>query len=150
MSRPSVLKTFLWFNSDLDEALKFYKSTFNDVVIHEENQMDGKLFTADFTIFGHNFIGMNYEGGPQFNESISLSIQCDGQEETDRLWNAISKNGEPGQCGWCKDKWGLSWQVTPYQMRDYLGDSDPEKQAYAWEALRKMKNIVLKDFVRPD
>lgn len=149
MASDSFLKTFLWFNSDLDEALNFYKSIFKDVIVHEENRVDGKLFTADFTIFGHNLIGMNIEGGPKFNESISLSIQCDGQEETDRLWDAITGEGEAGQCGWCKDKWGVSWQVSPFQMRNYLSDPDPAKQAYAWEALRNMKKIVLKDFERP-
>ncbi|MFM5904591.1 MAG: VOC family protein, partial [Micrococcales bacterium] len=100
--------------------------------------------------FGHEFIGMNAPGGPKFNDSISLSINCDGQDEVDRLWEAITSEGKAGQCGWCVDKWGLSWQVSPIQMRDYLGDPDPEKQAYAWEALRNMTKIQLSDFVKPN
>lgn len=139
--KSSEVRTFLWFQSGLDEALAFYKATFTDVKVHEENLMDGKLFTADFEIHGHRFIGMCIEGGPEFNDSISISVQCDGQEETDRLWNAITAEGKAGQCGWCKDKWGVSWQITPFQMRDYLS-SNPAN----WQILQGMTKIVLKEF----
>ncbi len=88
---------------------------------------------------------MNHPGGPAFNDSISISVQCDGQAETDRLWNAITKEGAPGQCGWCKDKWGLSWQITPIQLRDHVGNPDPKKAEYAWTALRGMTKIVIED-----
>jgi len=146
---PTILKTFLWYQKDLAGALDFYKATFTDVVVHSENRgPDGNLFTADFSIYGHELIGMCIEGGPEFNDSISLSIQCDGQDETDRLWDAITAEGKPGQCGWCKDKWGVSWQITPIQMRDYMGSSDPEASAYAWQALRGMGKIVLADFIK--
>lgn len=150
MSTPSKLKTFLWFQNDLEEALNFYKATFRDVVVREKNRMQpgAPLFTADFTIFDHEFIGMSIEGGPKFNESISLSIQCDGQAEVDRLWDAITKEGEAGQCGWCKDKWGVSWQITPIQMGEYLGNSNPEIAGKNWQALRSMKKIVLSEFVK--
>ena len=86
MTKPASLKTFLWFQSDLEAALYFYKETFKDVEIFEENRMGegAPLFTADFSIYDHQFIGMSIEGGPVFNTAISLSIQCDGQEETDR------------------------------------------------------------------
>lgn len=151
MPVPSQLKTFLWFDGGLGEALSFYQETFKDVVVHSRTPgPDGELFTADFTILGHEFIGMNAAGGPKFNDSISLSINCDGQDEVDRLWKAITTEGKAGRCGWCVDKWGLSWQVSPIQMRDYLGDPDPVKQAYAWEALRNMTKIQLSDFVAPE
>jgi len=148
-SNSHSLKTFLWFQKDLEEALIFYKATFKDVVVREENRMGegAPLFTADFSIYGHEFIGMCIEGGPEFNSSISLSIQCDGQEETDRLWAAITAEGEAGQCGWCKDKWGISWQITPLQMRDYLGHSDPTKAQANWGILRNMGKIQLSDFL---
>lgn len=150
MTKPSQLKTFLWFQSGLDEALSFYQATFGDVVVHSRTPSpDGKLFTADFTIFGHEFIGMCVEGGPVFNDSISLSINCDGQDEVDRLWDSITAEGKAGQCGWCVDKWGVSWQVSPFQMRDYLGDPDPVRQQYAWKALRGMTKIQLSDFEPP-
>jgi predicted 3-demethylubiquinone-9 3-methyltransferase (glyoxalase superfamily) len=148
MNKSATLKTFLWYQADLEGALDFYKRTFSDVVVTQENRMgpDAPLFTADFTIYGHEFIGMCIEGGPEFNTSISLSIQCDGQAETDRLWKAITEEGEEGQCGWCKDKWGVSWQITPLQMRDYLGSSDPEVAQANWQILRGMKKIELSEF----
>ena len=149
MTQPTSLKTFLWFQSDLEEALSFYKETFGaGVVVLEENRMgsDAPLFTADFKIFGHEFIGMCIEGGPKFNAAISLSIQCDSQNETDRIWRAITAEGEAGQCGWCTDKWGVSWQVTPIQMRDFLGNPDPEIAQHNWQALRGMQKIELSGF----
>ena len=147
MSTPSSLKTFLWFSDDLEAALDFYLATFKNVEIREKNYMGEKLFTADFSIFDHEFIGMSIEGGDTFNNAISLSIQCDGQEETDRLWDAIGAEGQPGQCGWIKDKWGLQWQITPFQMRDHLGNADPEKAQANWGKLMQMTKIQLSDFV---
>ena len=152
MPNSSKLRTFLWFNNTLEEALNFYISIFGDnVVIHSSGrpEADGKLMTAAFSIFGHEIIGMGWPGGPEFTDAISLSISCDGQAETDRLWEAITKDGKAGQCGWCKDPFGVSWQITPSQMQDYLEQSDPEKRDYAWSALRTMGKIVLKDFIKP-
>ena len=149
MTQPSTLKTFLWYSSGLQDALKFYKETFGDGMrVAEENLVSEQLFTADFSIYGHEFIGMNTPGGDPFNNSISLSIQVDGQEETDRLWNALTTNGAPGRCGWCTDKWGVSWQVTPYQMRDYVGHPDGAKAEQNWGILREMTKIQLSDFVQ--
>ena len=147
MSRPSTLKTFLWYGDDMEAALNFYSATFTDVEIREKNYMGEKLFTADFSIFGHEFIGMCTEHGDKFNNSISLAVQVDGQEEVDRLWAAIGAEGEPGQCGWIKDKWGLQWQITPFQMGDYLGNPDPEKAQANWGKLMQMTKIQLSDFV---
>jgi predicted 3-demethylubiquinone-9 3-methyltransferase (glyoxalase superfamily) len=137
------LKTFLWFSGGLEEALNFYTATFDDVVIHSKNRMGDQLFTADFSIFGHEFIGMNWAGGDKFNDSISLSLNVDGQEEVDRIWAAITAEGREGQCGWCYDKWGLTWQVSPIQMRDWLGHPDAEVREYANTALRGMTKIVI-------
>jgi predicted 3-demethylubiquinone-9 3-methyltransferase (glyoxalase superfamily) len=149
MTKPTTLKTFLWFDGNLAEALEFYAATFTDFKLHSSGrpEADGKLMTADFAIYGHEFIGMGWPGGPKFNDAISLSLNVDGQEEVDRLWDAITKDGEEGQCGWCKDAFGVSWQVTPIQMREHTGNPDPVKTAYAWAALRKMKKIVIEDFV---
>ena len=107
--------------------------------------MNGTLFTADFSIFGHEFIGMNWAGGPEFNDSISLSLNVDGQDEVDRLWDAFTAKGKAGQCGWLKDEWGLSWQVSPIQMREHLENPDRAKAEYANNALRKMTKIVIRD-----
>jgi 2-polyprenyl-6-hydroxyphenyl methylase/3-demethylubiquinone-9 3-methyltransferase len=149
MTQQSTLRTFLWYNSGLQEALKFYKATFGELMeVSEDSLTNEYLFTAEFTILGHKLIGMNVPGGEQFNSAISLSLQVDGQEETDRLWEALTSKGEPGQCGWCKDQWGVSWQVTPYQMGKYLGHSDPAKAQQNMEIMRKMGKIQLSDFVQ--
>lgn len=150
MTKHPLLKTFLWFPKGLNDALDFYRSVFKDnLIIHEQSSLeDGQILTADFSIFDHEFIGMGVHGGPEFNDSISLHVICDGQAEVDYYWDALTSNGgKPGNCGWLKDKFGLSWQVTPIQMRDYLGDSDPEKSAFAMQALRKMTKIELADFI---
>lgn len=146
--RPTSLKTFLWFDGNLAEALDFYRATFGaGFALHSSGtpEANGKLMTADFSIYGHEFIGMGWPGGPKFNDSVSLSLNVDGQDETDWLWAAITDRGEAGQCGWCKDPFGLSWQVSPIQMRDWLENPDSEVSAYAWAALRKMGKIVIDD-----
>ena len=148
MTQQSTLKTFLWFSSGLQDALNFYKDTFGEgMEVAQEHLNNQHLFTADFAIYGHEFIGMSMPGGDSFNNSISLSIQVDGQAETDRLWEAITMNGAPGRCGWCTDKWGVSWQVTPYQMRDFVGHSDQAKAEQNWGILRNMTKIQLSEFV---
>lgn len=149
MTKFPKLKTFLWFPKDLAAALDFYASVFkHHMQIHERSSLDdGQVFTADFSIFGQEFIGLGVAGGPEFNDSISLHVICDGQDEVDYYWAALTADGgEPGNCGWLKDKFGVSWQVTPIQMRAFLGANDPEQAQYAMTALRGMKKIVLKDF----
>ena len=145
MTLKTQLKTFLWFPGNMDDALAFYAKTFEDFVIKGENRPDPSKprFTADFSIYGHDFIGMNWPGGPEFNDSISLSLNVDGQAEVDRLWNAITERGKAGQCGWCTDEFGIPWQVSPIQMREHLENPDPAKAMFANEALRKMTKIVI-------
>lgn len=151
MTLPVRIRTFLWFGGRLEEALDFYAATIGSLAIGEMNRgEDGTLFTADFSIAGHEFVGMNFSGGPTFNDAISISIECDGQDETDRLWSAFTDRGTAGRCGWLVDEFGLSWQISPRQMRNYLGDPDPERAAYAWDALRDMGKIVIADLVKPD
>ena len=147
MTEPTKLKTFLWFPGNMDDALAFYESVFTDFVIHSENRPDPTKprFTADFSIYGHEFIGMNWPGGDSFNNSISLSLNVDGQEEVDRLWDVITAKGKPGQCGWCTDEFGLTWQVSPIQMREHLENSDKQKAEYANQALMKMTKIIIRD-----
>jgi predicted 3-demethylubiquinone-9 3-methyltransferase (glyoxalase superfamily) len=147
--QPTKLKTFLWFNGGLDEALAFYARVLGEenLVVLSENRMGAgqPLFTAEFNIFGQEFIGMNWQGGPEFNDSISLSLNVDGQDEVDRLWTAFTERGEAGRCGWLKDEWGLSWQVTPIQMGHHLSNPDPAKAAYAMSAMRAMGKIIIRD-----
>ena len=140
----------LWYDGGAVDAANFYAKTFpNSSVgaIHRApgDYPDGKkgdVLTVEFTVAGIPCIGLN--GGPQFkhSEAFSFQIATDDQAETDRLWNAIVKNGgEESQCGWCRDRWGLSWQITPRVLIAAVTDPDPAKAKRAFEAMMKMKKI---------
>jgi predicted 3-demethylubiquinone-9 3-methyltransferase (glyoxalase superfamily) len=139
------LKTFLWFDTDLDAVVEHYRDVLGLVVNGSFRDETGRLFTADVSLHGHAMIFMSAPGGPTFNDSISLSLNVDGQAEVDRIWDALTAEGAPGKCGWCVDKFGVSWQVSPIQMREWLENKDPEVRAYAWPALMKMTKIVIDD-----
>jgi predicted 3-demethylubiquinone-9 3-methyltransferase (glyoxalase superfamily) len=139
----------LWFDKDAEPAARFYAATFPDskvTAVHKApgDYPDGKtgdILTVEFTVFGIPCIGLN--GGPQFkhSEAFSFMIATDNQEETDRYWNAIVKNGgAESQCGWCKDRWGLNWQITPRTLTDALAAGGPEA-ARAFKAMMSMKKI---------
>lgn len=147
MTRPTELRTFLWFPDRLEEALAFYRETFLEVIVHSEmrQQLDAPLFTADFAIYGHEFTGMSWSGGNSFNDAISLSLWIDGQAEVDRIWNAITAEGTPLNCGWCRDKFGVTWQVSPVQMREWVEHEDPVVREYAWAALGTMQRVIVDD-----
>ena len=148
MTQPTKLRTFLWYKNGMQEALNFYKQTFGEQMeVAEEILTAEHLFTAEFSIFGHEFIGMNTPGGETFNSSISLALGVDGQEEVDRIWEAITREGAPGRCGWCTDKWGVSWQVIPFQMRGFLGHLDRSKAEQNLGAMMQMSKIQLSEFV---
>lgn len=144
------IKPFLWFDNNLDDAIKFYKSVFksNFKLIHA-SRVGGKsapIFMAEFTIFKQPYVALN--GGPmfKFNESISMYISCVDQKEVDKYWKALTSNGgEEGRCGWLKDKFGLSWQVIPKDLPKYMGHKNPEVAAYAQEQMMKMNKIIVKD-----
>jgi predicted 3-demethylubiquinone-9 3-methyltransferase (glyoxalase superfamily) len=150
---------FLWFDKDAKEAIDFYVATFNtspgkksesEVVkikyyppgITEGPMagMDGKVLTGVFTLEGQTF--MCLDGGPLFkpNESMSFLIECKTQEEIDHYWNAFTKEGQESQCGWCKDKWGFSWQVCP-SMEQFFTSPDSEANGRAMQAMLAMKKI---------
>ena len=148
MTQPTKLRTFLWYKNGMQEALNFYKQTFGEQMeVADEILTAEHLFTAEFSIFGHEFIGMNTAGGETFNSSISLALGVDGQEEVDRIWEAITREGAPGRCGWCTDKWGVSWQVIPFQMQGFLGHSDRSKAEQNLGAMMQMSKIQLSEFV---
>ena len=105
---------------------------------------EGMVLTVDFTLAGQEFQGLN--GGPdfKFNEAISFSIDCEDQAEVDRLWEALTANGgEPGPCGWLKDRWGVSWQIVPRRLVELLGDADPDRARRAMEAMLKMGKLEI-------
>ena len=146
---------FLWFDNQAEEAMKFYTSVFKDGKIvsiqyypegsNEEHMknMEGKVLTGVFEIAGQRFMAL--DGGPlfKFNESISFYVECDGQEEVDYFWEKLSAVPESEQCGWLKDKFGISWQIIPKQMGEILSSPDHEKAGRAVHAMMQMKKIDL-------
>ncbi len=141
----------LWLEKDAEEAATFYVSLLPDSRVDNVSRSPadtpsgpaGSVLTVDLTIAGQRFLIL--QGGPQgfqFDESVSFIIETDDQAETDRLWEALTANGgEPGPCGWLKDRYGLSWQITPKRLNELTGDSDPERARRAMEAMLKMGKI---------
>ena len=142
----------LWFDGKAEEAAKFYTSLFPNSRIDKINRSPadtpsgpaGMVLTVDFTVAGQPFIGLN--GGPdfKFNEAVSFSIDCEDQAEVDKYWDAlIAGGGEPSVCGWLKDRFGLSWQVVPRQLVEYMASPDREAAKRATEAMLQMTKIDL-------
>jgi predicted 3-demethylubiquinone-9 3-methyltransferase (glyoxalase superfamily) len=106
------------------------------------------VLTVDFTVAGQHFQGLN--GGPdfKFNEAVSFVIEVDGQAEVDRLWEALTANGEPSQCGWLRDRFGLSWQIVPRRLHELTSDRDPDRARRAMEALLRMGKIDIAELER--
>jgi predicted 3-demethylubiquinone-9 3-methyltransferase (glyoxalase superfamily) len=140
----------LWYDGGAVDAANFYAKTFPDSsvgAIHRApgdypGGKKGDVLTVEFIVVGIPCIGLN--GGSQFkhNEAFSFQIATDDQAETDRLWNAIIKSGgQESQCGWCKDRWGLSWQITPRALIAAVTDPDPAAAGRAFEAMMKMRKI---------
>jgi len=140
----------LWYDGAALDAATFYAATFPDSKVGAVHRApgdypDGKqgnILTVEFTVAGVPCIGLN--GGPMFkhSEAFSFQIATDDQAETDRLWNAVVGNGgQESECGWCKDRWGLSWQITPRALIDAITDPDSAAAGRAFEAMMKMKKI---------
>jgi len=149
MSRPKNA-VCLWFNGTAEEAATFYAATFPQTEVtriirkpgEDAGSESGKVLVVEFTCLGIPAIGLN--GGPQYRHSEAFSFQVitENQEETDRYWDAIvGHGGEESQCGWCKDKWGISWQITPRQLMDIYDDPDPAATQRAFQAMLTMKKI---------
>jgi len=137
---------FLWFDNNLQEAMKFYTSIFkNSKVISPIPGPGGTLMGATFELEGQQFMGLN--GGPmfKFTEAISMYINCETQEEIDTLWEKLSEGGSKSRCGWLKDKYGLSWQVVPPILGKLLADKDREKAGRVMNAMMLMNKIIIAD-----
>lgn len=154
----------LWFDVQCEEAMNYYVDTFNGAPYRKQEskivsitryekgmeapgaeQMEGKVITGIFELAGQRFMAL--DGGPTFNftEATSFYVECADQKEVDYFWDKLSAVAEAEQCGWCKDKFGLSWQIVPKQLGELMGDPDPAKSMRVVNAMLKMKKIIVAD-----
>lgn len=140
----------IWYDSDAEEAARFYAATFPDsevLAVHKAptdfpGGKAGQVLTVDFTVCGIPCIGLNGGSAFKHSEAFSFQIATDNQEETDRYWDAIVGNGgEESMCGWCKDKWGINWQITPIALTEAVTGKDPAVAKRVFEAVLTMKKI---------
>ena len=140
----------LWYDDDALDAAKFYAQTFPDSAVGRilrapgdyPSGKEGDVLTVEFTVMGIPCLGLNGGGEVTHNMAFSFQVATDDQAETDSLWNAIIGNGgEASQCGWCKDKWGLSWQITPRVLTDAINDPDRAAAKRAFNAMMEMGKI---------
>jgi predicted 3-demethylubiquinone-9 3-methyltransferase (glyoxalase superfamily) len=145
----------LWFDTEGENAATFYTSIFPNSKIVEVARYgsagpraEGSVMTVAFELDGQQFIALN--GGPdfKFNEAISLTVDCENQEEVDRYWDALTDGGEPGPCGWLKDRYGVSWQIVPRILNELIADPDREKSQRVMSAMLQMGKIEIADLER--
>lgn len=147
---------FLWFDNQAEEAVNFYISIFKNSKVGSisrytgegakaSGQPEGTVMTAAFTLDGQDFTAINGEPIFKFTEAISFVINCENQEEVDHFWSKLTEGGQEVQCGWLKDKYGLSWQVVPRQLIELMSGPDKAKSGKVMGAMLKMKKIVIKD-----
>jgi predicted 3-demethylubiquinone-9 3-methyltransferase (glyoxalase superfamily) len=145
----------LWFDTEGEEAARFYTSVFPNSRIVEIARYgsagprpEGMVMTVSFELDGHSFVALN--GGPEFtfSEAISLQVDCETQEEVDMFWTKLSEGGEEGPCGWLKDRFGLSWQIVPTVLPRLLADPDREKSQRVMAAMLNMKKIEIDELER--
>ena len=134
------ISPFLWFEGNMQEAVTFYMSVFKDAKLVEMNPT-----MATFELLGQRFLALNAHPHHKFNEAISFFIDCESQAEVDYYWDKLAEGGGKQQCGWVKDRFGLSWQVTPKALGRFLMDEDREKANRVMQAMLKMKKIVIAD-----
>jgi predicted 3-demethylubiquinone-9 3-methyltransferase (glyoxalase superfamily) len=142
------ISPFLWFDDQAEEAMHFYVSVFKNSKVGNVTRYGdagpgpkGSVMTASFELEGQQFTALN--GGPhfKFTEAISFVVSCETQAEVDELWDKLSEGGQTQQCGWLKDKFGLSWQITPVALMELMSDPDPERSRRVMEAMLQMTKI---------
>jgi 2-polyprenyl-6-hydroxyphenyl methylase/3-demethylubiquinone-9 3-methyltransferase len=150
MAKPAKNTVYLWYDGDAEDAARFYAKTFPDSsvgALHRapgdfHSGKKGDVLTVEFTVMGIPCVGLNGGPGTEHSQAFSFQVTTEDQAETDRYWNAIVGNGgEEVACGWCKDKWGVSWQITPAVLLKAVFGSDPAAAKRAFEAMMQMKKI---------
>ena len=150
--KKQKITTFLWFDNNAEEAANFYVSVFKNARIIKTTRYSdagpapkGTVMTVDFELEGQQFTALNAGPTFKFNEAISLLVHCQSQEEIDYYWDKLTADGgQESACGWLKDKYGLSWQITPDALLDLIGDSDPAKVQRAMQAMMTMKKLDIR------
>ncbi|HZQ33045.1 MAG TPA: VOC family protein [Mycobacterium sp.] len=146
---PSITPC-LWFDNDLEEAAEFYTSVFPNSKIESLSRateagpgQPGDVLFGTFILDGNRFMGIN--GGPAFtfSEAVSFTVHCEDQDEVDYYWDRLADGGEESQCGWLKDRYGVSWQITPNRLLELVNDPDPKRAAAATKAMHGMRKIVI-------
>jgi predicted 3-demethylubiquinone-9 3-methyltransferase (glyoxalase superfamily) len=146
---PSITPS-LWFDNDLEEAAEFYTSVFPNSKVEGMNRYTeagpgapGEVVSGSFVLDGTRFVGIN--GGPQFpfTEAVSFMVNCKDQDEVDYYWDRLVDGGEESQCGWLKDRYGVSWQIVPDRLFELVGDPDPVRATAATKAMLGMRKIVI-------
>lgn len=150
MSNPAKNTICLWYDGDAEEAAQFYAETFPDSCVYAVHRAPGDfpsgkkgdVLTVEFAVMGVACLGLNGGSAFKHSEAFSFQVATTDQAETDRYWDAIVGNGgQESACGWCKDKWGLSWQITPIALTKAITDPDPAVAQRAFEAMMQMKKI---------
>lgn len=153
----SGLTTFLWFDNQALEVAQFYVDTFDNSRLGEISYYPaetpgrgGSVLSVEFELFAQHWVTLN--GGPEFSHSpaVSFQISCDTQDEIDRLWSRFVDNGgQESRCGWCQDRWGVSWQIVPTQLPQFLASPHPEQAQHALLAMMAMSKFVIDDLRLP-
>jgi predicted 3-demethylubiquinone-9 3-methyltransferase (glyoxalase superfamily) len=154
MATPTKITPCLWFDTDGEDAAKYYVSIFENSRIVEvshypdDSSRAGMVLTVLFELNGQPFTALN--GGPEFtfDEAISFQVDCKDQAEVDRFWSKLGEGGEDGQCGWLKDKFGVSWQIVPSRMIELIHDPDPQRAKRAINAMMGMKKLEVAELER--
>jgi predicted 3-demethylubiquinone-9 3-methyltransferase (glyoxalase superfamily) len=151
----SAITPCLWFDTQGEEAARFYTSVFpNSRILDVQHygsagpREEGLAMIVSFELAGHRFLALN--GGPDFtfSEAISFEVACDTQEDVDRYWTTLSEGGEEGPCGWLKDRFGVSWQIVPKRLNELIADPDREKSQRVMAAMLKMGKIEIDELER--
>jgi predicted 3-demethylubiquinone-9 3-methyltransferase (glyoxalase superfamily) len=152
---PQKITPNLWFDGNAEQAAELYTSIFkNSRILSKTHYPEGspgpagEVMTVEWELDGQRFVGIN--GGPQFkfDEAVSFQIDCEDQDEVDYFWDKLTEGGEESQCGWLKDRFGLSWQVVPRGMGELFGDSDRDRAQRAMQAMLKMKKLDIDELRR--
>lgn len=136
---------FLWFDGQAEEAMNFYLSIFKSGKVLNVSRFNGQVMSVTFELEGQQFMGLN--AGPQFKftEAVSFFVNCETQAEVDEFWEKLSQGGSKSRCGWLKDRYGLSWQIVPKQLGQFLSDPNSEKSHAVLQAMLKMDKIIIDD-----